>query len=272
MDYESLRHPLQKRVNVRDVYTAFTAARDADFYFDGEMHDFWELVYVERGSAWAAEEEHVVELKENMFILHKPLAFHRIWCEGKGATFKVISFTAFGDGTARLEKRTGLLPWHLRELLTRTIERAHAVLDADGGAEGCVAAGLELLLEELAQADTTPLPKPDQADFDRIMTVINEHYRDNITLTQLAALCHMSESKLKKVFHRVYDLGVMKYVSKLRMRDAGQLLCDGVSIEEICEKLHVTDRNYFSYAFKHETGLSPREYRQKYEKILQKTS
>ena len=266
MDYETLRQPLQKSIHVGDIFTSFTSTRDANFHFDGEMHDFWELVYVERGELWVAEEQHIVRLKETMFILHKPLAFHRLWCDGDGATYKVISFTADGDGTARLENRLGALPWHLQKLLAATVERASAFLNGDTKHSTCIAAGLALLLEEISLIDTEPPPKPREMDFDRIMTIINARYRDNLSLEELAVLCHMSESKVKKVFRRVYDVGIMKYTTKLRMRDAGQMLCNGLSIEEICETLHFNDRNYFSFAFKRETGLTPREYRQKHGK------
>ena len=266
MDYETLRCPLQRTIHIEDIFTAFTAKRDAGFRFDGEMHDFWELVYVERGTIWAAEEQHIVKLTENMFILHKPLAFHRLWCDGEGVTFKVISFTAFGSGTLRLENRTGVLPWHLQDLLISILERANALLNGNATHATSIAAGLELLLEDIALADTTTMPRQKQEDFDRIMSVINAHYRDNLSLGALSDLCHMSESKVKKVFRRVYDVGVMKYIGKLRMRDAGQMLRDGVRIKELCDILHFTDCNYFSFAFKRETGLSPREYRQKHAK------
>lgn len=263
MDYESLRCPLQRTIGTGDVFTAFTAERAAGFRFDGEIHNFWELVYVERGTIWAAEEQRIVCLHENMYILHKPLAFHRLWCDREGATIRIISFTAHGDGTTRLEHRTGVLPWQLRDLLVATVERASALLDGDCQLGGYVAAGLDYLLEGIAHAADEPLPSESRADFERIMVEINAHYRENITLSELATHCRMSESKLKKVFHSVYDLGVMKYVCKLKMRDAGQMLMDGYSTEEICEALNFTDRNYFSYAFKRETGMTPREYRQK---------
>ncbi len=266
MDYEALRCPLQQPIAINDVFTAFSAQREAGFRFEGEAHDFWELVYVVRGSIWAAEEQHILQLHENMFILHKPLAFHRLWCDKEGASIKILSFTAGGEATARLDRRSGVLPWHLRDLLIRTVDRAGALLDGEQGERAAVAAGIACLLENIAQTAVSPLPDQGRDDFERLMAVIHTHYRENLSLGDIAAQCHMSESKVKKVFRRVYDLGIMKYICKLRMREAGEMLADGTGIDEICEILHFTDRNYFSYAFKRETGISPREYRRKYAK------
>ena len=268
MNYETYRHPLQPPVAVNDVFTAFTSEREAGFRFEGEAHDFWELVYVVRGTIWAAEEQHVQQLHENMFILHKPLAFHRLWCDKEGATIKIVSFTASGNGIGQLDQRSGVLPWHLRELLLHTVDRAEALLNGEQSEQTLVAAGIACLLEGIAQTAVHSLSTQKQDDFEQLMGIIHAHYREDLSLGDLAALCRMSESKVKKVFHRVYDLGIMKYICKLRMREAGRLLADGARIDEVCEVLHFSDRNYFSYAFKRETGLSPREYRRKYAKNL----
>ncbi len=266
MAYDWTPHSLQKTISVSDIFTCFTGEYAAGYRFYGEMHDFWELVYVERGSIWVAEEQHVVQLHENMFIIHRPFTFHRLWCEDSGATMKFFTFNATGRDVTKLERRTGVLPWHLRETLLATVKRGAAFLNGNEQLGGCVAAGIEYLLEEIAHTDVSPLPNQSRSDFECIMSCINAHYRENITLAELSAMCHMSESKLKKVFHSVYDLGIMKYLCKLKIRDAGQMLADGYTTEEICKALHFTDRNYFSYTFKRETGMTPREYRQKTEK------
>lgn len=267
-----LRHPLQKSIHVTDIFSCFTGDHYANYRFYGEMHDFWELVYIEHGSAWVAEEQHIMQLHENMFIIHRPLVFHRLWSEGSVATSKIFSFNATGQGLAQLERRTGVLPGHLHDALITTVDRGIAFLNGNRQLGGCVASGIEYLLEEIAHADIRPLPNQSRSDFEQVMSTIHTHYRENITLSELAALCHMSESKLKKVFHSVYDLGIMKYICKLKVRDAGQMLADGYSTDEICEALHFTDRNYFSYTFKRETGTTPREYRQKIKKIIAKPS
>ncbi|MBQ4612344.1 MAG: helix-turn-helix transcriptional regulator [Clostridia bacterium] len=266
MDYQPHALSVHDWLLLTDIYTAFTAERADDFVFDGEMHDFWELVYVTSGSIWAAEEQRIVHLKENMFILHKPQAFHRLWCDGDGATIKIISFAAFGTATKMLEQRGGVLPWHLHEPLCTTIDHAASLIDGDAARAGRVIAGLQYVLTELAHITEQPLTDHSRLDFELLMQTIHRCYRENPTLKELAARCNMSESKMKSVFRSVYDMGIMKYVTKLRIRDAAQMLTHGDSIENICDTLHYSDRNYFSYAFKREVGLSPQEYRRKYRK------
>ena len=41
--------PVERTLRVEALFTALDVVRSRDFYFPGESHDFWELVYVCRG-------------------------------------------------------------------------------------------------------------------------------------------------------------------------------------------------------------------------------
>ena len=68
------------------------------YYFPGEFHPFWEMVYVVEGSLQAASEERVYHLKKGEVIFHKPMEFHRLWStEGEDGCALIIGFCAEGD-------------------------------------------------------------------------------------------------------------------------------------------------------------------------------
>ncbi|MBE5818843.1 MAG: AraC family transcriptional regulator, partial [Clostridiales bacterium] len=68
-----------KNINVTSLYSAFEADIKDGYSSVGEAHDFWELVFVKSGKAGVLAGDRILELGENMLILHPPMEFHRIW-------------------------------------------------------------------------------------------------------------------------------------------------------------------------------------------------
>lgn len=231
------------------------------------MHNFFEIVYIKNGSAFVAEEDRITELHKGMYIIHEPMVFHRIWCENESAEIMVSAFAANGILTSRLKNRSGMLPVQLRDIYEQMIsEGADILLHAqkEENAQKNIfryTAMLEYILCELAFGECRKEKTFKNTDFDRIIETIHTHYPESVNIPKLAGLCNMSESKMKKCFAEVYDCGIMKYICKLRIRDAAHLLSDGKTTEEICRRLSFSDKNYFSFVFKRETGITPSEYR-----------
>ena len=46
-------HKTERKIFIKSVITAIDAVRPKDFYFPGEMHNFWEIVCVAEGAAMA---------------------------------------------------------------------------------------------------------------------------------------------------------------------------------------------------------------------------
>lgn len=258
--------PLCGGVEPTSLITAFTSRYSEEYRFAGEMHDFWEIVLVRHGSLWVAEEQKILNLKKNMFIVHKPMAFHRLWClSGSEVEFKVITFEATGGILKKLEGLSGSCPWQLADRLAQTVDLARSFLRGQEEnreeASTRIKSRLASILCELIEFNHGQEVASEMSDASRILEIIDEHYLEDLTLEKLAHYCRMSESKIKKEFRSVYDGGVMKYVCRLKMRDAAAMIERGMSAEQICEALSMCDKNYFSFVFKREVGMTPSEYR-----------
>ena len=257
--------PISGGIEPTSLISAFTARYSDEYRFAGEMHDFWEIVLVRHGSLWVAEEQKIQNLKKNMFILHKPMAFHRLWClSGSDVEFKIITFEATGSMLKQLEGLSGSCPWQLADRLAQTSDLAYAFLHGEGDREELAArikTRLASILCELIELKYNEEDVTEMSDVSRILATIDEHYLEGLTLKKLAHYCRMSESKIKKEFHSVYDGGVMKYICRLKMRDAAAMIERGMSADQICESLSMCDKNYFSFVFKREIGMTPSEYR-----------
>ncbi len=95
-----------------------------------------------------------------------------------------------------------------------------------------------------------------------VKSYIDQHYREDIHLSQLCKQFYFSREYLNKAFKTRYGCTVHDYVEKKRMQQALTLLGDkNRSLQNIAEALGYGNANYFSKAFKRVYGKTPSEYR-----------
>lgn len=104
-----------------------------------------------------------------------------------------------------------------------------------------------------------PLSK---TDIDRVMqveaTLTKDVFEPAPTISQLARMVSISESKLKKDFKLIYGVPVYEYFQKVRMQAAkDKLLSGGHSVKEVAMELGYSNLSNFTIAFKKEFGLLP---------------
>ena len=97
---------------------------------------------------------------------------------------------------------------------------------------------------------------------------IDEKYGDsNLTLHDVAAHVALSNNHFCTVFSQEMGVTFTEYLTGVRMQRARELLADtSMRTADVAYAVGYNDPHYFSYLFKKNTGLSPREYR-KDEKI-----
>ncbi len=269
---------LPRMFTVRAVVTAEDAVRPEDFYFNGELHDFWELVYIVDGSAGITADERVFILNRGQMVFHKPMEFHRIWSVNhRPLHILILTFCADGEGMAFFHNRVLRPEQEQVQQLHEIVKKSAEIIKCAEAAEidknmpqpehhstHTAAAALELLFLGLMETERSDihLQRPKSSEvYKKIVRTMEQHYHEALTLGQLAALCGLSVSGLKKIFHKFSDKSVMAYMTGLKMRYAMQWLKEGVSAAEISDRLGYSDPNYFYVVFKRETGLTPGAFR-----------
>ncbi len=80
------------------------------------------------------------------------------------------------------------------------------------------------------------------------------------TIVTLAHLCATNESKLKKVFKKVYHTTIYSYIQKLRLEEANILLKEQtLTIGEISKKVGYKHQGHFSKVFFKSYGVYPKD-------------
>lgn len=91
---------------------------------------------------------------------------------------------------------------------------------------------------------------------------VSTHYEKNDTAADLARLCSLSESQLRRRFLRVYEMPPIAYRNRLRCKIAATLLSQStMSVAEIAARIGYTDVSDFYRAFRKFYSVSPTAYR-----------
>ncbi|TDF98818.1 response regulator [Paenibacillus piri] len=108
--------------------------------------------------------------------------------------------------------------------------------------------------------------RPDQRKVVRDITgFIQSAYREELTLTQIAAHVHLSPNYLANLFKKETGMTVNDCITAVRITEAKRLLAQESSllISDLAEMVGYKDGKYFTKLFKREVGMNPSEYREK---------
>lgn len=96
---------------------------------------------------------------------------------------------------------------------------------------------------------------------------IREHYREPLTLRQMAEYCHVHPNYFSYLFLEETGINFIDMLTELRLKEACRMLCEtDKKIYEIAEETGYHKPRYFSDLFKKKMGCTPFEYREKYGK------
>ncbi len=97
---------------------------------------------------------------------------------------------------------------------------------------------------------------------DEALEYIHENYnRTNITVSELAKMCCMSDTYFRKLFYKRFSETPLKYINKLKLSYAIALLDSGYyTVSECSDRCCFENVYYFSNFIKKHTGKSPSEH------------
>ncbi|QDP41925.1 AraC family transcriptional regulator [Radiobacillus deserti] len=110
--------------------------------------------------------------------------------------------------------------------------------------------------------------------FDKIKPVVEwleEHYSENIGLAEMADIMKMSSQYLTTIFRGTFGISPYSFLIQLRIREAKKkLLADhSIPLKEIAEQVGFNDVSHFVATFRKIEGITPKKYRNLFNKKLQ---
>lgn len=121
----------------------------------------------------------------------------------------------------------------------------------------------DLLTALLTSEDSTHGTKNTSADtIDESIAYINEHFTENISVSELAEKAMLSQYYFIRLFKKHTGYTPHEYILTLRLNTAKYLLqTSPASIKEICFRTGFSCESAFCSTFKKSTGKSPSQYR-----------
>lgn len=118
------------------------------------------------------------------------------------------------------------------------------------------------LMEQYESEYTMTSLKPCRREIVEVKSYVNNHLAGELSVSDMAALASMSESRFSHVFKEETGVSFVEYVNEVKMDMAEKLLkTTDLKVNEIAEAIGIYNSNYFSTQFKRRRGISPNQYR-----------
>ena len=262
-------------LRIRALCSAFQAVREPQYSSAGELHDFWEAVFVLRGEAEITADDTIYRLKAGRMIFHPPMEFHRLKnasdapVEILSLSFVAACFPIKGRLICSFPSAAPITSYinKLRHLL---LTRGFLVLTpaphSDPAAIQQTVNDIENYFLDLLACTEEPTcgTKGQRAEqYATAIATMHKHLKERLCANELAMRCGMSVSTLQKLFLQYAGMGMIQYYHNLRMHRARQLLREGATVKATAAALGFEDQNYFSTAYRRHFGFPPSDTRER---------
>ena len=146
----------------------------------------------------------------------------------------------------------------------RLIKRWLQLWTACYEAEGCLSGKLQPTdLMAMLQA-LPPLPSPHSPDVVAVLAWIEQHYKEEITLSEAAASVYLQANYFTTLFKKEMGIGFIQYLNQYRVEEACRLILldSNMSFTQISQETGFASQRHFFATFKKYTGHPPGVFRQ----------
>ena len=109
-----------------------------------------------------------------------------------------------------------------------------------------------------------------QANVQTVLSLIEQQYRDPLTLDTLERQLYMSKHHLSRLFREMIGMTIMDYLCKYRINQAKILfhLDRSCAVTDVCRNVGFHSMSHFSRLFKKYVGMTPEQYRKRIQPFL----
>lgn len=283
-----IHHKLEKVIKIDSIISIHYFEFVSGFIYDGESHDFWELVYADKGETQIITKNHQYTLRQGEIIFHKPDEYHNIRADKNYApNVVIITFDCRSKHIGYLNNRIFTLDANERELLSMAVKEGMSAFappfdspfinelkvrkDAPFGAQQLISTYLSAFLIHLVRR-TSFGSSADGGTTRKIQTACNDHFYllkdllednicNNLTINEISRLLGIGKSQLASVCRSQTGKTVTGYYRSLKMEKAKSLIrSGGYTITQTAYNVGYDSIHSFTRYFKKYEGMSPSTY------------
>ena len=118
--------------------------------------------------------------------------------------------------------------------------------------------------DDFTLSDTAAASPGSSRECGLVRRYIDNHFKENLTLDQLAGVVHINKYYLSHTFRREFNTSPISYLISRRIQESRFLLAEtDHSLSQIAQILGFSSLSYFSQSFRRQEGMSPMEYRRR---------
>ena len=288
MEKKYYKHKIENLLLISKIITIHYFEFDKSFVSHTESHDFWELVYVDKGNLICTVDGDEFVIREGEVVFHKPNVSHSHSADGKRApNVFIVSFECKSEAMRYFENRHMKLDGSLIRFIFAIIEESRRTFDLPYsdpslkkmklldspalGGQQLIKNYLEILLVSLMRSDSAsdssaavflPQEKFDELISDHVIDYMTKHVEERLSVDEICSGLHYNKSYVFRQFKKTTGSSIMAYFTRLKINRAKILLRESdMSVSAISDKLAFDNPNYFSKTFKKITGYTPSTYR-----------
>ncbi len=269
-------------INVKQIMSIHYFEFKSTYNFSSEIHNYWELVYIDKGTAIATSNDRTTRLSQGEAIFHKPGESHAIASDPEDPpTVFIITFYCPSKDMRFFNDRHMNVPTPLRKYITEMIadgEEAYHLEDdspyetelrkrSDGlfGSEQLLKLNLEMFLLKLIRSTTLPKIDDDTKNYDNLTTTIIDILTNNVygrvTVEAISRELGFSRTHISSVFKENCGKTITEYLTDLKISEAKYLIRKDIyTISQISDFLCYDNPHYFCRVFKKATKMTPKQY------------
>lgn len=279
------KHRLANLLSINKIVTVHYYEFSKDFSFEGESHNFWEMVYVDKGQVNIRAGANEFTLKQGQVAFHKPNEFHTICADGiNPAEVFVIAFVCSSATMEFFKNYVSVLPATLKKNMFSLISECLSTFeimpitgvelitkeDAPIGGQQMIRIHLEefliMLIRKHSETASTPFfPSKESMEnhlVEQMISFAEENIYEKLSVQDLCTQFNYSRAYLSGIFKSTTKMTVGEYITKLKIKEAKKLIrTNQYTFAQISDMLKFDNQHYFSKVFKKVTNFTPSQYK-----------
>ncbi len=284
MKLNYIKHKIANLISINKIVTIHYYEFDKSFSFEGESHNFWEMVYIDSGEVEILAAGHRFHLRQGEIIFHKPNEFHTIRANDEAANVFVISFVCSSESMNFFRDKTFRVPHGLKRNIGAIIEEYKETFKPMSpedvkleikenppiGGQQMIRTYLEqflimLIRSEQESREMRIFPSKESMEnhlASSMINIIEENIYNKITVEDICLQLNYSRAYLSKIFRSASGYTLLEYILIRKIREAKKLIREErYNFTQISDMLCFDNPHYFSAVFKRVTNMTPTEYK-----------
>ena len=282
-----IKTKLNSLINISKVVVMHYYEFDRNFIFAGERHDFWEIIYVDKGKVQIESDDKVIVLSQGELAFHAPNEFHSVKSFESAPNFIVLSFECNSQSMEHFRKFHTALDEDLKLFISSIISEAKKTFimpknavslkklkkkkDAIVGGEQMIKTLLEqlfiLLIRQMTEQKNPPVFPSKEIMENHLTASIKELIFERVnTVLKVSDICKAfgySKTYLSKTFKEQSGHTLAEFINLTKINKAKDMIREhNQNFAEISFSLSFDNPQYFTRVFKRFTGMTPTEFKE----------